>query len=240
MRNSVYATVAFLTLGLSACKGGPESTTMHGNISLSGEVVYRGEFSDRTISQATVQIESNGKVVGQVITDESGSFIFDQLPGGEFDLIVEKGDQYAVYRYSVQYSGGLLDASKFPPQGYSVRVEMKFYSTVLSGQVVEAGTQMPIVGATISTNPQTVQVESDPEGYYHLESDQFEDEIRYAIQVKHSEYQLFFEPDHVENFQLAQKNDVPQIQLIRHEQDDLIKPDSIHYGNGGGKVVPGN
>ena len=240
MRKGVCAGMVILALGLSACKVGTESNTMHRTVSLSGEVVYRGEFSDRTISQATVQIESKGNVVAQVITDESGSFIFDELPSGEFDLIAQKGDQYAVYRYSMQYSGGLLDAAKFPPQGYSVRVEMKFYSTVLNGQVIDAGTQKPIVGATISTNPQTVQVETGPDGYYRRESDQFEDGIRYAIQVKHNDYQMFFEPDYVENFRLAQENDVPQILLSPNAQFEPIKPGNIIHPEGPGKVMQGN
>jgi len=236
MRYGVYFAAAFLALGVWACKSGGGDGELHQTVSLSGEVVFPGKFGDREIAQATVRIESDGKVIDQVLSDQTGGFIFYKLPTGEFDLIVEKGDQYALYRFSTRYQGRLLDTAQFPATGYSLRVEMKFRSTVLTGQVVDANTQAPIEQAAVSTYPSTMQVVTDELGNYRLESDQFEDGIKYAIQVRHHDYQLFFEPYYVQNFQLADENNVPLIKLKQHELDEKIEPDDIKYFYGEGNI----
>ena len=81
--------------------------------SLTGEVIMEGK-EGRPVERARVQIEKKGTVVAEIFSEQNGRFSVTDLPGGEFDLVVSKGEQFITYRFSEEKNGLLLNMANFP------------------------------------------------------------------------------------------------------------------------------
>lgn len=210
-----HCCIGTVLLGLLAAScGGPATRGMIVGTSLGGEIHFAGKHSDRPIAGAEVQLEQDGKIVADTLSDVNGRFQFESLPRGEFNLLIEKGEQLAPYSYqeTTHKSLNVLDPLQFlNGRLFLPTILMNARPTVLRGKVVSSENQIPIKNANVFTEPETVQATTDEQGGYRLASDQFEEGIRYAVIASHTDYDN--EMSQPVEFKLAQENEVPVIML---------------------------
>jgi hypothetical protein len=233
---SIFAIVLGLQLLAMGCQPPPSSP----GISLAGEVTLLGVSGDLPIEQARVWIEYKSKVYDEAWTDYNGRFTLSNLPGGEFDIVVEKGEQYEVYRASERLNKMKMfdpnDPNQFPYGHLTLNVRMQRRPTTLSGLVVNSENGDPITGASISTYPSSIEVQTDENGQFVLESDKLE-LVRTSVSASHSDFQpaqVFLEKD---SLRMAGINEVPIIEMDKNEQENSVKQDSLDYPDGPGVLL---
>ena len=210
--------------------------------SLSGEVSFPGAFGDRPIEQARVWIEYKSKLFDETRTDLNGRFTLANLPDGEFDIVIEKGEQYAVYRASERH-GKMFDPNdsvQFPRGQLFLRIEMQARPTTLTGKVISAENGDPVQGARISTYPSSIEVQTDGEGQFILESDKLE-LVRTSISASHPDFQaaqVFIEKSEL---RMADINEVPIIEMQEVKLGEGIEQGEPEFKDekSPGRVIPG-
>jgi hypothetical protein len=238
MEKSYWITSALLVCILAFSCSPPPSVSP--DSTLSGEVSFPGAFGDRPIEQARVWIEHNGQLYDETRTDADGRFTMTNLPVGEFDVVCEKSEQYAVYRASDLHKQlfDTSDPSQFPRGQAFLRIELQAKPTTIRGKVVDEESGLPVEGASISTYPATVLGKTDSEGLYTIGSDRFE-LIRISVAASHPNYesaQVFIEKS---DLKMAGLNDVPLIEMRKMELEGGIEQDSVEYEmDDAGKVIP--
>jgi hypothetical protein len=241
MRSTLFTVV--ITLGLQllsmGCQPPPSSSI---DSSLSGEVSFPGAFGDRPIEQARVWLEYKNNVYDETRTDLNGRFTLSNLPNGEFDIVVEKGEQYAVYRASERL-GKMFDPNdsiQFPRGQLFLRIEIQARPTTLTGKAVSAENGDPIKGARIATYPSSIEVQTDENGQFVLESDKLE-LVRTSVSASHPDFQsaqVFLEKAAL---RMAGINEVPIIEMHEVQLGAGIEAGEVEYGadESEGRVIPG-
>jgi hypothetical protein len=230
-----FTVLIIASLALGACmKNGDGGGPGLQNVLLIGEVV--SEKSEKQVPQALVVLKKGDNAFVNTYTDPSGKFRFDELPSGEFDLVVTKGDKYAEFSFNKQ-NNKMLDAAEFANGRQFLRVAMKAEQTTIKSKIISEALE-EVVDASIKTYPPTVEVQSNAGGVFELSSDLFEEGIIYSLQITHPDYDA--KQYKVEKILIAQENVVPTIEVKPRLKIEGIDGDDIHHDDGGGIAVPGS
>ncbi|NKB72663.1 MAG: hypothetical protein GKR89_36800 [Candidatus Latescibacteria bacterium] len=210
---------------------------------LSGEVSYKGRYGDELLEGADVSIVQGGKALGRQKTDAGGYFSFDRIPRGNFDLWVSKGEKYAKYEYYETSSDQedereWLNAADFLNAKHYLNVYLTGRQTTLRGRVESAEDSSAIAKATVDTYPPTLIVETDSQGEYIIQTDAFEDQISYQVQVRHPRFET--NGVVVESLRLAKENKAPLIQLVPRPYDPNVQFKQKRETDDPGEVTSGS
>ena len=221
-----------------SCKSLPPPPPPSSGAELSGEVAYKGRYGDKGLAGATVEIRlKRGSVFRQVETDASGFFVFEEVPKGEFDLLVSRGEGYGKYSYNkLSDSGDWLNAENFPGGKKYLTVYLQGRHTVLRGKVVIAEDKMAIQGATVDTHPPTLEVRTDAEGIYVIESNTIEADMAYLISAQHPKFNR--NGVRLETVRVGHDNEVPVIELGIRGKLESVKYDSSITNPSPGEMFP--
>ena len=239
MKHLLCYSIALLALVTISCGGASTKGLVAGAI-LSGEVNFAGKYGDRPIAQAQIQLLQGEKVVADTLSDENGRFRFERVPRGGFDLAISKGEQFKKYSFEEEHSKLLQvdDVSIFVNGRCFLKPFLQARQTVLKGTVIAAEDGAPVLEASVRTYPETVQATTDSIGQYTLESDGFEEGIRYAVIVTQNKYDNEMTP--AMTIRLADVNEVPPIKLKARKQESPIQGGDVEHDPGEGKIVPGS
>ena len=108
---------------------GGTDTGLGGGNAITGTVLLAS--GQRLQSHVTVRLQTMTKGDRLSVTDDNGTFVFRQLPSGEYTIVIEKVEDYETFRQAVeirQYAGT-------PPANYNVniRLELKGGATAKPG-----------------------------------------------------------------------------------------------------------
>lgn len=230
--------ITLLALATISCGGAATKGVVAGAI-LSGEVNFEGKHGDKPISQARIRLLQGEKVVADTLSDENGRFRFDRVPRGGFDLSISKGEQFSQYSYEGEYSKLLQadDPSLFVNGRCFLKLFLKARQTVLKGTVISAEDGSPVSEAEVRTYPETQTVTTDAQGAYTLQSDSFEEGIKYAVIVTQNEYDN--EMTAAMPVQLAQENEIPPIKLKARKQESATEGGTVEHSEGAEDLTQG-
>jgi tetratricopeptide (TPR) repeat protein len=108
---------------------GGADTGLGGGNAITGTVLLSS--GQRLQSHVTVRLQTMTKGDRFSVTDDNGTFVFRQLPNGEYTIVIDKVDDHETFRQRVevrQYNGT-------PPQNYTlnIRLEPKGGATARTG-----------------------------------------------------------------------------------------------------------
>lgn len=124
------------------------------------EDVITGKF----ISGATVKLFSNAGLVGQTITNTSGSYVFQGVDPGTYSVEVSKSGYIPV---------GKIDVQVFAEKGARANFSLTPIVGSLEGQITDSDTGLPIQNVTVQLFSNSVVIASaktNDQGNYALEN----------------------------------------------------------------------
>jgi Tfp pilus assembly protein PilF len=103
---------------------GGTDTGLGGGNAITGTVLLAS--GQRLQSHVTVRLQTFTKGDRLSVTDDNGTFVFRQLPGGQYTIVIEKVEDYQTFRQVVdvrQYAGT-------PPQNYTLNIRLELKDAV--------------------------------------------------------------------------------------------------------------
>lgn len=180
---------------------------------LTGTVV--DDVSTNGISGAIVEIENSSKTQ---ITNSTGTFIFDNLAAGSYNLKVTK-DGYEVYTASYQILAGDTNTVSIrltPVADEDTRGAIK-------GLVVEEGTNEPVVEARVKIDGQDIEKWTDINGEFVLNNLIYD---TYALIITKDGYE-----DRIKHVEVNAAEVTPRIELAEVQRFYGIIEGSVVYQN---------
>jgi len=114
--------VPALAQGVLLPPGGTD-TGLGGGNAISGTVLLAS--GQRIQSHVSVRLQTTTKGDRLSVTDDNGTFVFRQLPSGEYTIVIDKVQDYETFRQVVdirQFTGA-------PPQNYTLNIRLELKAT---------------------------------------------------------------------------------------------------------------